>query len=345
MSASAEELARLRAKLSETTDPDIRAALEMRIAVLEPQVAAASAEPLAAEPEKPKVELAPEERERLHKELRRLESRVDGAEDEDVREALNREMVRINLLLSGLAPAVEDEAGPVQVPTATREQIEKAESLLREARVERMRNNNVRSDALMREAQETAPDAPEVLTALGDEMAERKQWVKAAESYRAALAYKPKDPALERKLAGLALRNRSMQNIDEALRAGLTDSPFLTPEDQVASARTATFLSFFLPGSGQVVMGKTWQGIAIFLTWALMLSWVFVDRDDLKHILSSAGATKGGGGSGGMGVLFPLMIALIVHISAVASCAGAAKRVAGRKSVSRPVPPMNLPFE
>lgn len=344
------EIARLRAKLAEITDPDIRVALEEKIATLTQELAkqfpveTPATASVETKPERPRVVLEPAEEARLRQKLAELQGRADRTDDEDVREALNREVLRINLLLSGHEFPEEPTEAPMPASTASREQIERAESLIREARVERMRSNNAKADALMKKAAEAAPNSTEVFSALGDEMVERKQWSKARDLYQQALALKPKDPVLERKLGDLVLRLGPARTIEQQLQIGLSDSPFLTEADSVANAKTATAMSFFCPGLGHLVMGKTWQGVSMFVAWAAMIIWIVIRKDDLKELLFVAGIGKGQG-SGSMVVLIPIFVALVIHISAVASCASRAKRGGGKIKIDRPTPPMNLPFE
>jgi TM2 domain-containing membrane protein YozV len=338
-----EQITRLRAKLLRTTDLDLRSALEMKIGALESELGPPIEQAEAIVAEEERVLPSPEEQEKLRAEIKQLQLKEDKADDEDVREAITREILRLHFILIG-RPLPEEGSEPVPVAsTATRAQIDKAEGLIREARVERMRSNKTRADALMKEAQETAPGSVEVLSALGDEMVERKQFTKARDLYREALLIKPKDPVLERKLGDLVLKTGPQRTIEEQLRLG-NDSPFLSPEESVANARTATFLSFFCPGLGQIVLGKTVAGIVTFVIWALMIIWLLIRKDDVKDLIGFLGRSKVQHG-GGVTVLIPIGVALIVHVSAIASCAARAKRSGKRSAVDHPTPPMNLPFE
>ncbi len=339
-----EQITRLRAKLLRTTDLDLSSALEMKIGALESELAPPVEQVEAIVAEEQRILPSPEEQEKLRVEINQLQLREDKAEDEDVREAITREILRLHFILIG-RPLPEEGSEPAPLAsTATPAQIDKAEGLIREARVERMRSNKTRADALMKEAQETAPGSIEVLSALGDEMVERKQFTKARDLYRDALLIKPKDPVLERKLGDLVLRTGPQRTVDEQLRLGHLDSPFLNPDEAVANARTATFLSFFCPGLGQIVMGKTVAGIVTFVIWALMIVWLLIRKDDVKDLIGFLGQSKVHHG-GGITVLVPIGIALIVHVSAIASCASRAKRNGKRSAVDHPTPPMNLPFE
>jgi len=177
---------------------------------------------------------------------------------------------------------------------------------------------------------------------LGDDLVAQKRFKDAREAYRLGLKAEPKNVGLERKYAETVLKGGSAMSIDEQMRMNLSDSPFLNPDDQVASAKSATILNLFAPGLGQLVTGKTVTGLLILGTWLICVFFIFLMKADLQNMISSVFG-KGGKSGSGM-VLFPMMVALAVHIGALMNSASRAKAPA-RIHVDRPTPPVNLPFD
>lgn len=339
------EIERLELKLAAAQDEDVASALRLKIASLRME-ADALPEPAAEAKATPKwklVPLEPGEEADLRSQLARLEAQADSIEDLDIRDSVDKLIISIHMRLAGhmrVEPLVNSE----DLPAATPEQLETAESLLREARVERMRGNRKRADELLSQAADAAPNSAAVLIALADEALSAKQSKKAIELLTRAKQVAPDDPAVERRYGEVVLNSGSGRSIEEQLRHALSEDALIDPDSAYASPKTAAILSFFAPGLGQIVLGLVSRGALIMGFWAAMVFWVFLMRDDVAGLFGMAGIGKQGK-QPNMIVLVPIFAALITHIGSVAGCSALGRIGKARPSSERPAPPVNLPFE
>ncbi len=277
--------------------------------------------------------------------------KADKAEDEDIREAHNLQVSRLGLkvarlrrgqpeeLPSEVEKAIEEEFEPLPKPTV--EQLEEAEKLIRRSALERRRGNNQLAGDLLKQAIEVAPGSAMALEALGDDLMERKQFGAAQEAYRTAHRADPESPSIERKLASLSMKGLANLSIEDQLRMGSFDSPFIQQGDAVASPKIAVFLSVLFPGSGQLVLGYTKKGLTILGIWLA------------SSILFIVFATKIKTGHHSLPTIayVPLALAAASWLAGVADISMVAKgpqRLGGTGETSKPskpVPPVNLPFE
>lgn len=289
-----EELARLRVKLKNTTDRDIRAVLQMRIDQIE-------------------KELTPEQ--------------------------LKAEASRASLGIVG--PIEEEEPDEPPAEPATPQQLQEADRLIGQARVEKMRGNAAKANELLQQAAKVAPGAPTVLESLGDSYMERKQIKAAIRTYRSALRLAPKNVGLEDKLAMAALGMASLGSFDDQMRMASIDSPFLTKGDAVARLPYAILLSAMIPGAGHMVLGQTAKGAAILATWVACLFWLFLKQKDVVEV---TGMLMGKGTHGNLMVMAPVFIMFVTYLGCLASLKGM-KDSASHNPIARPQPPVNLPFD
>jgi TM2 domain-containing membrane protein YozV len=285
---------RLRQKRAETTDPDIAAALDMRIAQIDAEVPDLPVLPADPDPT-PTAEAAPE--------------------------------------------AEADADAPPAPPTP--EQTERAEQLVRQARVEKMRNNRQAATDFLRQAAEVAPGSATVLEALGDDLAERRKMLEARDIYKKALALAPKNVGLERKYGSAVLAVEMEGSLDDQMRRNLSDAPLLTSEDKIASLPVAIMLSAVIPGSGHLVLGQTGRGAGILAAWFLFGIWLLSMFGDLARLFAFAG---GNPTQPNLLVLVPLLAMSIIYVATLASLKSIAQN-ATRKPPERPKPPVDLPFE
>ena len=269
-------------------------------------------------------------------EIARLRAKLATIRDRDIRAAIQE---RVDALAAQVVEMEVDPEPEIPAPTPeppTPEQSERAERLVRQAMLEKQRGNQPRVTALLQEAVSVAPGAPTTLEALGDDFAERKRPKEAMDCYKRAMALDPKNVGLEKKHAMLVFSVGSMGSLEDQMRANLGDSIFLSGSDQVASYGSAKMLTYFVPGLGHLVLGRTAAGFGFLAVW---LACVFWGGLELLH----------GGGGGrlrvGTGLIAPAAIALVVMLVAVASLGGdrAAARAKGKPA--RPKPPVDLPFD
>jgi tetratricopeptide (TPR) repeat protein len=299
-------------------------------------------------PEEQSNPISPEAESRI-RELQALitesQRKADKSKDEDVREALNMQAsalgLRVVRLKKGLpeeGPSIEEaerdeELEPLPVPTA--DQLREADLLVQRAMLESRRGNRQAAGDLLKKAVEAAPGASSVLEALGDDYVEKKQYLGAVKAYRDACRADPKNTSAERKFAQISSMGTQNLSIEDQLRMGLSDSTLLRPEDSIASPKIAMFLSIFIPGSGQLVLGFAKKGIMLFLIWLAGIALFFI----LVKISNAAHGTLP------TIAYVPAGIGIVAWFVSVADAASMSKGNEKRPPPSKPQPPVNLPFE
>lgn len=217
----------------------------------------------------------------------------------------------------------------------TPEQMDAAEKLIQQARVEKMRGNRVQVQTLLEQAAREAPGSPSVLEMIGDDFAERKQLGKALAYYRRAAKLDLKNVNLERKVAMSAL------GVDAS---GASANPMTGLDDSaipMASRRAALILSVFFPGLGHIVAGKTTRGWVTLAVWCACLAWVILMGGDVAKL----GAIIAGGASKpNYLVVVPILVMVVTFFWTIADLSGG-KEESIRLPSERPRPPVNLPFE
>lgn len=209
---------------------------------------------------------------------------------------------------------------------------EKAEALLREANLCRVRGDANRARDLLDEAEKLAPESSAVLEARGDYFAEQGMFRKSTECFAKAMELSPGLVSLERKHADSVYAQHTGEwAINEAMAGG----QYITPNG-------AALFSMFVPGLGQFLLGHIWRGVALFAL--VVLSWVIalLIPDGLSEIGQLFG--KGGGGDFNAVVLLPLFLAIVCHLGAIFDAAHLAKRNKIDK-IERPAPLIDKDFE
>lgn len=227
-------------------------------------------------------------------------------------------------------------------PKPTPSQQAEADNLVRQSRVFKMRGQHQQASEMLRKAAEFAPGAISVLEALGDDLLERGQAKPAAETYQKALGLDPSNVGLERKYGAAIARVQGVMTVEEALNLKLGDS--LSAAD-AATVKGAAFLSFFIPGGGQIVLGDYAKGAAYLGIWLGMILWLsLMPKGDLSD---SVRAIFGGSAHLRPIVFVPLAIMLCLQLLAAFTVKGSGQN-AGSLRVSKgnhPKPPVDLPYE
>lgn len=214
---------------------------------------------------------------------------------------------------------------------------ERAEALIRQARLAKQRNDAKLAEMLLKEAAGLSPESSLVLEALGDDLIDRRQTQAAMDSYKRAAEADPKNISAERKYAELVLRSQGCVDPMRARSEGESDGH--------VNGKIAVLLSLFVPGLGQMVTDQVIKGIGMLVAWALCWLFALMIPDGMKSLLSLFGL-KGRGAIvefNGV-VLFPLAVAAAVHLWSIFDSAGKAGTIKTRKIV-RPLPPVDKPFE
>jgi len=343
------EYARLKDKRAATDDPDICSVLDMRLKDLEASFAAAPVSESEPEPEEES-----EETKKLRAELAKLKEKRAQTKDRNIISVLD---MRINQIEPFLPPpprpkaapkaeaaAAEEEIAFAKIPLPSAAESEKAEKLIKQSMLEKRRGNAIGATDLLKKAAEAAPGSPVVLEALADDLLERKLTKQARETYKRALQLDPKNVGLERKYAQTVLQTTMTMSVEDQLRYGMSDSLFITGEDNVAGLKAATFLSALLPGLGQMVVGRTTKGILLMTGWILCIGLFALWNKDFEIL---AKFVRGAGPSPNWRVLIPIIGMASIWITAIADLMSGSKPPGrGPKSkIERPKPPVDLPFD
>lgn len=297
----------------------------------------------------PAPEPAPQDERALREERARLRLKLDHSTDPDIRSALQARIEQIDLQLPAPVvkkpePEVETDPAPEEeeaVPATSPEAAEAAERLIQNARLEKRRGNSAAASAFMSQAAEIAPGLPTVLEALGDDQLERKQLDLAIATYRKALKLDPKNIGVEEKLANAALMKDSLGSLDDQMRRNLGDATLLTEGDLTARMPFAVLLTLVLPGAGHLALGRNSQGTGFLGAWIFFAIWLSLMFRDMAKFF---GSLQGYHATPNYVVVVPLLGMAIVFVAALLSLKGIAAPTS-RKTVERPKPPVDLPFE
>lgn len=284
----------------------------------------------------------------LRAELERLRQKRADTNDPDIVSALDLRIRQIEAELPAetapaeapvATPEPEEEEAPPPPPSP--KEAEEAENLIRQARVEKMRNNRQASTDLLKKAAQIAPGSPVVLEALGDDLAERKKMIEARDTYKKGLAVNPKSVSLDRKYASTVFAIQTAGSLDDQMRRNLSDSAFLTSEDKVASLPVAIMCSAVLPGLGHFILGQTARGAGIMAAWFLCGLWLLSMFGEVAKLFAFA---AGGREQPNLVILLPILLMTVIYVATLSTFKGAS-RDATRKAPERPKPPVDLPFE
>jgi len=227
-----------------------------------------------------------------------------------------------------------DEQGTEPRPVAlTPEQQEKLESLAREAAIARRRGDRDNLTKVMEQAKELAPDSPQVMEFIGDELMERKKYAEAADIYRKAHELAPDNKSLESKHADAAYA-KAMGSLPMDLKSDF---------DNVANARVAAILSAICPGLGQIVSGEVGTGVAMLVGWVVSWGITLAIPNGLKGLLSVVGIGRANVNFNPL-VLLTLFVAAGIHLWAYADAASKVKVAQPKKMVDHPVPPVDKDY-
>ncbi len=292
---------------------------------------------------------------KLRAELQRLKAKRAETQDRDIIAVLD---MRINQIEPALPPLTEEEkAGasqlPVddepetdysQIPAPTLAEMDQAEKLIRQARLEKQRGNNIGSTDLLKKAIEVAPGSSVVMEAMADDLIAHKQIKQARAILKQAHALDPKNVGLERKYAEVVLMGSTNMSIEDQLRYGMNDSLFLTGNDNVAGIVAARFLSAIVPGVGQLVLGRTTKGFVLFVGYVICFGLLVLWQQDFKALMFMFSKTHPG--TIHPVVFIPIIGSAAFWFAAMADLSGSQTKTRARNvKVERPKPPVDLPFD
>jgi hypothetical protein len=242
---------------------------------------------------------------------------------------------RLEDLVAELVPTSEEPDKEGLPEPATPEQVEEAEGLLKQAQLAKIRGQGSVAERLLKEAAERAPGSAAVQAALGDQLWERSQFSRARAAYKMAHMLEPKNVLYETKWA-------------ESLVGSSRDPSSLQGDlaDSYASAKTATVLSVFVPGLGQIVTGKRTQGIVMLCIW--IAGWLYLVPNALSRLPSAVGPQGARIGEFSPLTMFTIAVLAMTWIWSATSASSFAKgqaRLGGAKKIDRPTPPGEGNFE
>ena len=230
---------------------------------------------------------------------------------------------------SAPAPLEEDFTPP---PPHIQQQVE---NLIRRARIEGQRGQAQLASKLIEEARTLAPNSPDVLEIVGDDLVAKGRRRDAAKYYERAFRIS-KNPNHERKWGSMIV-STDASSVELAQR--------MNESDAVANPKIAMILSIAIPWLGQIVTGQYQRGGIFLGLYIVMWIWAFATPNGIPSLLALAGVRTGVSGSHlNIIVMVPLAAALIIHFVGIFDAASRAKN-AERKLHDRPRPPVDLPFD
>jgi len=213
----------------------------------------------------------------------------------------------------------------------TPEQQEKAEQLLRQMSVFRLRDNKELADKALQEAAAIAPGSVEVILAMHEDLMARKQFAKAEQLLSEAVQIYPIHPQIEGLYGEAVLR-----------KLGAGDP--LSFSDKAEFTKSASLLSGLLPGAGQIVMGELTTGITMAGIFVTSMVWAFLIPNGLSGLMGVVGIGKTRATEFNGLVLLPLFCALAAYVWSVTDASSRSKRAVKVVKKEHPVPPVDRPF-
>ena len=272
---------------------------------------------------------------KVQEEITRLRKELFATDDTVVQAAIEGRLAQLGALPS----PVQDHSGSNEPlpPLPTRAELEVAEKLIREARVEKMRGSPQKALAMVKQAAEAAPGAAIVQEALGDDLAERSQLGEALKAYRMALRLDPSNVGVERKHAALVAKTSGLGSVEDQLRASLSDSFLPDSSDAMAGGVASVLFTAILPGLGHILVGKIIFGATLLGSWIIGGIWLTIMKSEIPKIFARGQHVNGM-------VFVPIAIMALTWLVAVQSMTSQTKRRA-RRTVDRPLPPVDMKFD
>lgn len=213
----------------------------------------------------------------------------------------------------------------------TPEQQEKAEQLLRQMSVFKMRGNQELAAKALEEAASIAPGSAEVILALHEDLMSRKQYAKAEALLSEAVLIYPIHPQIEGLYGEAVLR-----------KLGAGDP--LSYSDKAEFTKAASLLSGFFPGAGQIVMGDLTTGLTMAGVFVASMVWASLIPNGFSGLMGMVGIGKTKATEFNGLILIPLFFALAAYVWSVNDASSRAKRAVKVARKERPVPPVDRPF-
>jgi len=225
-------------------------------------------------------------------------------------------------------PAVAEEP-ELRLPTP--EEAEQAEVHLRRYMAAKAQGNKQMAESALDAAVAAAPGAADIMLAQMRDLVERAQYRKALELGKKAVALHPKNAPLESLYGEMVLRT------SEAASRAMTQSDL----EVMASGKVAPWLSFFIPGLGQIVTQQYVLGYSFLGVWLLVLLWLYSIPEGVP------GLTRLFGGRTDVefnpAVMAPLFVVSVCWIASIAMAVSAGKAVS-RREIPHPIPPVDKEF-
>lgn len=280
----------------------------------------------------------------LKAEIARIQAKRSASADKDIQEALQfkEDSLRDQLKVAEQELAAEQDAA---IPEEPIEEMpaQEVEKDIRLARAHFAGDRKPAAREILARLERAAPNNVDVLELKADLLLANKDFKNALPILKKARQLDAKNVSIEKKLAEVAMRTASIGSIDDQLRMGLSDSPFIAEGDMKATPTVATLCSVLLPGLGHLVSGMTGKGVAYLVIWlGTIIPFSIIVGGELQRI------------HGNMHNFNPTMpmialgfVAGMDYFVALFECAalGKGQKMSKRPVIERPKPPVDLPFE
>jgi tetratricopeptide (TPR) repeat protein len=206
----------------------------------------------------------------------------------------------------------------------TQQTQEKADALLREANVLRLRGQTAEAEDRCRAALELVPDEATALEMLGDLLRGRGRLEEAADLYRRSATAAPQRPSPETKFAEITLELAERQRLRDTAALLLQHPP--SPEQQRRNVMMALLLSGLFPGLGQFYNREAVKG-GLLVAGSLLCLWL--GGDALFRLLFTVTAARPTGPVSSLGAWFGFLGGVLWLYGVIDAVVTAQKRSAG----------------
>lgn len=224
------------------------------------------------------------------------------------------------------SPEASPEPEPLTPPDPA--DAERAEQLMRQVVLADRRGDYPLSDRLFAEAEGIAPTQRDVLCYKSERLIKKGQGKAAIALLKQSVALYPQDKQLENLFAETVFKTERLGSI-------LFASSDL---ELMSNAKVAPWLSFFLPGLGQYVLGERSLGIGIFVVWLTSVIALFAIPKGVAGLMQIMGMYRGPNAAFQPVILLPMFLAFAAFLVAITDAGARAKRVTKVK-IDFPTPP------